>query len=156
MKFLIRTFSSDPNNPEQFYFTQSESSDSCWTKYRKLAKEFDDYISADIVRDDLFEGEIINAPHSLMDVILRYASILYVCLVVVPFLIALRVFICAFEIINNFTLYNFTRIILPDELLTKISTGTMSYGFLKIMFAITLPISSCFYETRASIKSIKF
>jgi hypothetical protein len=156
MKFIIQTESSDPNNPVKYYFTKSDTADSCWTKDHKLATVFDDYISAELTRNDLFEGDIIYSSHSVFDVISRWLSTLYVCFILIPFLILLRLVICAFEILANFTLYNFTRITLPDEILSKISTGTMSYGFLKIIFAITVPLTSCFYETRDSIRQIKF
>lgn len=156
MKYLIRTENSDPHNTEKFYFTQSENLDSCWTKDRKLATVFDDYLSAEIVRDDLFEGEVHAYPGNILDRIMWLISVIYICFILIPLFLLFHTMAALLGILANFTIYNFTRITLPDELLSKIGTGTMSYGFLKIMISIIQPLYQSFYELKSNLKSIKF
>lgn len=153
MKYYIRT--KDYKN-DYHYFVDSENIGKDWIKDRNQAKEFDNYLDAVAAHEYIFSGEIVSYPVTIFEKIIWFLSFVYVCLILVPFIIIVHTLNAILGVLANFTQYNHSRTILPDELLSKIGTGTMSYGFLKIMLNIIQPIYQSFYELKSSLKSIRF
>lgn len=135
-----------------------------WSAHIESALTFPDHESAngfltisEMPDAELFEIEDLpKPPQTIGSTIYRFFSAILIIFGVLPLFLLLCVVNSLFDIVNNFTYYNYKSYVLPPALLEKVGTGVHSLGFLKIWMNLLSPIIMIYYNFKEGIKTIKF